>query len=260
MKQSIKNIFYSALLIVICSTTVGADSNAENRTSHKIKKIMIDPGFGGKEPGPRGSCPDSSDSKDIDLAISLKLAKMIKERLGIDAALTRDVDKTVSLFDRSATANHSNCDLFISIHCNAHKDNQVYGIETYYLNIVPDEKSVTKARHENAGSDQNASDLQPILNDLMQSTKTKESKTLAFDVQNSICKYLGSRYDMVKDRGIKSAPFYVLVGNEAPSIVIETSYISNQRECKRLNSVKYQEDICEGIVQGLEKYIGNLNH
>lgn len=258
MMQSIKNILYFTLFIFICSTTVGANSNIVNRPSNKIRKIMIDPGFGGEDSGPHGFCPNSNDSKDINLAISLKLAKMIRERLAIDVALTRDVDRTASLGDRTAIANSSNCDLFISIHCNAHEDNQIHGIETYYLNMAQNETAVIKVSRENTTSDQNISNLQTILKDLTMNTKAKESNRLAVDVQKSLYHYLSSRYDMVKDRGVKQAPFYVLIGTQMPSILIETSYISNPRECKRLNSVEYQKDLCEGIVQGLEKYISNL--
>ena len=258
MKQSKKIILSFALLVFICLTTFGASPNIVKKPFYKVKKIMIDPGFGGKESGPHSSCSNGNDSKDINLAISLKLAKLIRERLAIDVVLTRDVDRTVTLDDRTALANSSNCDLFISIHCNSHEDNQIYGIETYYLNIIP-EKTTNEVSNDKKESDQNISELQTILNDLMLNNKTKESKQLAFNVQNSLCHYLGSKYDMIKDRGVKQAPFYVLIGTEMPSIMIETSYISNPRECKRLNSVEYQKDICEGIVQGLEKYIKNLS-
>lgn len=168
MKQSIKRTLSFTMLIFIYLTAVGANLSILNQRSYKVRKIMIDPGFGGEESGPRSSCSNGNDSKDINLTISLKLEKLIKERLAIDVALTRDADRTVSLDDRTALANNSNCDLFISIHCNAHENSRIYGIET--------------------------------------------------------------------------------------------SFVSNQRECKRLNSIEYQKDLCEGIVKGLEKYIENINN
>ena len=259
MKQSIRIILYFAFLIFICITTFGATPSIVKQPLYKVQKIMIDPGFGGEESGPRSFCSTGNYSKDINLAISLKLAKLIRERLAIDVALTRDVDRTVSLDDRTALANNSNCDLFISIHCNAHEENQIYGIETYYLNIIPEKTSDIEVSHKKNKSNQNTSELLTILNDLMLNKKIKESKKLAFNIQNSLCHYLAGKYDMVNDRGIKQALFYVLIGTEMPSIIIETSFISNPRECKRLNSDKYQKDLCEGIVQGLEKYISNLN-
>jgi N-acetylmuramoyl-L-alanine amidase len=146
--------------------------------------------------------------------------------------------------------------LFISIHTNSHKDRRAYGIETYFLNLATDDDAIRVAAMENATSTKNISDLQTILYDLMQNAKINESSRLAGYIQGSMVRNLKAvRYSRIKDKGVKQAPFYVLLGAQMPAVLVETSFISNPRECKRLITPEYQERLCEAIIRGIKEYI-----
>ena len=219
-----------------------------------VSRIVIDAGHGGDDPGARGYYRGARE-KDITLSIAKKLAKKIKTRLGCEVILTRHNDKFLTLEERTARANTENADLFISIHVNAHRNKRAYGTETYFLNLATDEESIRVAAMENATSTKNISDLQTILMDLMQNAKINESSRLAGYVQGHMVQHLNKKYRNIKDKGVKQAPFYVLLGAQMPAILIETAFISNPRECKRLMDPNFQSRLCDGIVRGIEKYI-----
>ncbi|MFO7494015.1 MAG: N-acetylmuramoyl-L-alanine amidase [Desulfobacterales bacterium] len=219
-----------------------------------VRRIIIDPGHGGKDYGAPGYLKGVYE-KDIVLAVGKKLAQKLREELNCEVIMTRSTDKYLTLEERTAIANTKNADLFISIHTNAHRDRNAYGVETYFLNLATDDEAILVAARENATSTKNISDLQSILNDLMQNAKINESSRLAGYVQNDLTGYLGKRYPQVKSKGVKQAPFYVLLGAQMPAILVETSFISNPRECKRLTNPAYQEHLCDGIVQGIRRYI-----
>jgi N-acetylmuramoyl-L-alanine amidase len=219
-----------------------------------VSRIVIDAGHGGKDPGARGYYR-SAREKDITLSIAKKLAKKVKARLGCEVILTRSGDTFLTLEERTALANTKNADLFISIHVNAHRNTKAYGTETYFLNLATDEESIRVAAMENATSTKNISDLQTILMDLMQNAKINESSRLAGYVQSNMVRHLNKKYSKVKDKGVKQAPFYVLLGAQMPAILVETAFISNPRECKRLMDPTFQDRLSEGIVRGIEKYI-----
>jgi N-acetylmuramoyl-L-alanine amidase len=194
--------------------------------------------------------------KNVVLQIAKRLGKKIKSELGLEVILTRTSDRFLTLEERTAFANTQSADLFISIHTNASRDRRAYGLETYFLNLATDEEAIRVAAMENATSTKNISDLQKILFDLMQNAKINESSRLAAYVQTAMVGHLqNKRYTRVKSKGVKQAPFYVLLGAQMPSILIETAFISNPRECKRLVNPKFQDRIAEGIVQGIRKYI-----
>jgi N-acetylmuramoyl-L-alanine amidase len=220
-----------------------------------VRRIVIDPGHGGKDYGAPGYLKGVHE-KHVVLQIANRLAKKIKAELGLEVIMTRDRDRFLTLEERTAFANTKNADLFISIHTNASRDRRAYGIETYFLNLATDEEAIRVAAMENATSTKNISDLQKILYDLMQNAKINESSRLAAYVQSSTVGHLkNKRYTRIKSKGVKQAPFYVLLGAQMPSILIETAFISNSRECKRLVSSQYQERLAEGIVEGIRKYI-----
>jgi N-acetylmuramoyl-L-alanine amidase len=220
-----------------------------------VRRIVIDPGHGGKDYGAPGYLKGVHE-KQVVLQIARKLAKKIKAELGLEVILTRNKDRFLTLEERTAFANTKSADLFISIHTNASRDRRAYGIETYFLNLATDEEAIRVAAMENATSTKNISDLQKILYDLMQNAKINESSRLAAYVQSSMTRHLkNKRYSRIKSKGVKQAPFYVLLGAQMPSILIETAFISNARECKRLVSPKFQERLAEGIVEGIRKYI-----
>jgi N-acetylmuramoyl-L-alanine amidase len=216
--------------------------------------IVIDPGHGGHDFGSSGYL-NKVYEKDITLQIAGRLAKKIRKKLACDVLMTRNSDAYLTLEERTAIANTKNADLFISLHANDSKNINTYGIETYVLNLATDNSEITVAARENATSTKNISDLQSILTDIMQNTKIDESSLLASYIQDSSYKYLRSRYTHVKSNGVKKAPFYVLLGARMPAVLMETSFISNPRECKRLTSASYQEHLCEGIIKGIRKYV-----
>ena len=219
-----------------------------------VKRIIIDPGHGGHDGGAPGYLRGVRE-KDVVLKIARRLSRKIRKELGCEVILTRNTDRFLSLEERTAIANTRNADLFISIHANASKNKRAYGIETYFLNLAKDDDAIRVAARENATSRKNISDLQTILNDLMKNSKINESSRLASHIQKSICSNLKRYYSHIKNKGVKQAPFYVLLGAQMPSVLIETSFISNKRECSRLINGNYQEHICNAIVKGIRKYI-----
>ena len=219
-----------------------------------VSRIVIDPGHGGKDFGAPGYIKGVHE-KDVVLEISKKLAKMIEKELGCQVYLTRSDDRYLTLEERTAIANTREADLFISLHTNAHKNKEAYGIETYFLNLATDDESIRVAAMENATSKKNISDLQTILTDLMQNTKINESARLASFVQGSLNDNLKKKYDKINNKGVKQAPFYVLLGAQMPSVLIETGFISNPFECKRLLNSEYQDYLCRAIVNGIRQYI-----
>ena len=218
-----------------------------------VQRIVIDPGHGGKDPGclSRGGAKE----KDIVLSIAKVLAKKIEREIGCDVYLTRNKDIFLPLERRTAIANMKKADLFVSLHVNAHRRKSIYGLETYFLNMATDERSMMVAARENATSEKNISDLQMILNDLMLNTKINESSRLAHEVQKGMVYRTKKKYRRVINLGVKQAPFYVLIGAQMPAILVETGFMTNPTEKKRLLSKKYQECVAEGICAGIKAYI-----
>ncbi|MDJ0783408.1 MAG: N-acetylmuramoyl-L-alanine amidase [Desulfosarcinaceae bacterium] len=223
-----------------------------------VRRIVIDPGHGGKDFGAPGYLKGVHE-KQVVMEIAQRLSRKIERELGLETVLTRARDTYLTLEERTALANTKSADLFISIHTNAARDRRAYGIETYFLNLATDESAIQVAARENATSAKNISDLESILNDLMQNAKINESSRLAARVQQGVVRALSKNYTRIKDKGVKQAPFYVLMGAQMPAILVETSFISNSRECKRLKDPKYQEHLCAGIIAGIRQYIREIN-
>ncbi len=231
-----------------------ASSALAKQLSLGVSRIVIDPGHGGHDFGAPGYIKGVYE-KDIVLKIAKRLAKQIRKKLHCEVFMTRNDDRHLTLEERTAIANTKNADLFISIHTNAARDRKAFGVETFFLNLATDNDSILVAARENATSTKNISDLQTILSDLMQNAKIYESSRLAIHVQESMYHHLRRKFSRIKNKGVKQAPFYVLLGAQMPAILIETSFISNSRECKRLVSAKYQDQMCEAIVNGIQYYI-----
>ena len=233
-------------------------SNIARQFALGVRKIIIDPGHGGSDPGAPGYYPNQWE-KDLVLKMAKRLAAILRDRLKLTVLLTRTEDKKLTLEERTAIANTKRADLFISLHCNAAKNKTLKGIETYFLNLATDSQAIAVAARENATSEKNISDLDYILNDLMKNAKIEESTRLANIVHQNFVKGMKAKYSDINDLGVKQAPFYVLLGARMPSILIETSFISNQIEGKRLMEDSYQKAVCESIADGIEKYIDTTN-
>lgn len=221
-----------------------------------VRRIVIDPGHGGRDFGAPGYLKGVHE-KDVVLQISKRLAEKIRAQLKCEVVLTRDSDVYLSLEERTAIANTQNADLFISIHTNAAPDRRASGFETYILNLATDDEAIRVAARENATSMKNISDLDSILKDLMQNAKVSESTRLATYVQNEALAQLGNKYS-IRNKGVKKAPFYVLLGAEMPSILVETGFISNPEECRRLVNPEYQRLLAQGILDGIRYYMDEV--
>lgn len=222
----------------------------------KIRRIVVDPGHGGHDPGAVGA--HGTQEKNVVLAIGLKLAEKLRDELGIDVVMTRSTDVFIPLEERTAIANKVNADLFVSIHANASLNRGASGIETYYLNLAKTEKAAQLAARENGTSLEKVSLLQAILFDLMANYKLNDSAHLAEEVQKALYRKLHGQYPSTRNLGVKQGPFYVLVGATMPSILVETAFISNEAEEERLKDSSYQEQAAEGILEGVKGYISSL--
>lgn len=222
----------------------------------KIRRIVVDPGHGGHDPGAVG--PDGIQEKDVVLAIGLKLRDLLREELGVDVVMTRSTDVFIPLEERTAIANKVGADLFISVHANAAPNHSASGIETYYLNLAKTDKVAQLAAKENGTTLDKVSVLQAVLFDLMANYKLNDSAHLADEVQKTLHKKIHAYHNDVKNLGVKQGPFYVLVGASMPSILVETAFISNATEESRLKDPAYQQMVAEGIVEGVRSYITSL--
>lgn len=217
-----------------------------------LRKIVLDPGHGGKDPGAIG--PGGITEKEIVLNIARKLAVKLRREMGIEVVLTRTDDSYVALEDRTARANAEDADLFISLHMNASANPEARGIETYYLDNTTDEAAIRLAARENGTSRRNISDLQFILSDMMQSVKQEDSIALAHRLQGSLVDGMNRVMGDVKDLGVKQALFYVLVGARMPSVLVEMFFITNRIEGRAMSQQKYQDAMAEALFEGIKKY------
>lgn len=221
-----------------------------------VNRIVIDPGHGGKDPG----CYQGRiREKDIVLNLARRLASKIRKEIGCEVYLTRSQDVFLPLERRTAIANMQKGDLFISLHVNAHRNRQVQGVETYFLNMATDKNAIMLAARENAASEKSISDLEKILNDLMLNTKIHESSRLAHQVEKGLVSDLYGRFKTVKSLGVKQAPFYVLIGAEMPAILVEIGFLTNPVERNRLVNMQYQEEVAQGICDGIKGYIDSID-
>ncbi len=228
-----------------------------DKNLNKIETIVIDAGHGGKDPGAIG--PGGLQEKDITLYVGKKLGEILEEKQGVRIIYTREEDKFVPLNDRTEMANSQKADLFVSIHVNASEQRNARGIETYFLNWTNDKEALKVSARENKISinkmEKIQDGLQIILQDLARNNKREESMRLAHSVQSAIVNTLRNDYSKIEDLGVKYALFYVLVGAEMPSILVEISFISNHEEEQRLAADSYRNKVAEAIAKGIDAYI-----
>ena len=219
----------------------------------KVKRIILDPGHGGKDPGAHIY---GVNEKDLSLKIGLSLRRIIQQKHPqVEVFMTRTTDIYLGLDARTAFANKHKGDLFVSIHINASAQPSLSGIETYYLNLTTDNEALSLAAKENQTSLKSISDLQSILNDLMTNSKILESSKLAEMVHSSLLSMTNKSENHTQDLGVKKAPFIVLLGAEMPSILIEAGFLTNSEERNQLQTAKYQRIVAEGIYRGIVNYM-----
>jgi N-acetylmuramoyl-L-alanine amidase len=224
----------------------------------KINRIVIDAGHGGHDTGTVGA--HGLMEKDLCLDVALRLGKMIQERLpGAEVVYTRSDDTFIPLEERTAIANQAKADLFISIHANSSHDHDARGVETYYLNFATSQDAMEVAARENALADTGLHDLQNMIQKIARNEKIEESKELAGDIQDSLTKRLQQVNNSEKNRGVKKAPFVVLIGANMPSVLAEISFLSNSNDEKMLKKADQRQRIAEGLFKGVTSYLDNLN-
>ena len=215
----------------------------------KVGTIMIDAGHGGKDPG---AVANGLYEKNINLRMAKILGRELQKQ-GFKVHYTRTNDTFIPLEERTARANAKNADLFISVHCNAHKKKSVKGFEVYYLNLATDAQAVRVAARENGVSAKKISDMQFILSDLMLNSKINESRQMAAMVENETLKHMRPRHSL-SSHGSKGAFFYVLTGARMPAILVELGYLTNAGEASKLNSEAYLKAMAKGLTSGVLSY------
>ena len=222
----------------------------------KVARIVIDPGHGGFDTGTIG--PSGLEEKNIVLDIGLRLRKLIETQTNSEVFMTRSTDKFIPLEERTAIANEDGADLFISIHANASRDHRVRGIETYFLNFTSDPEALRLAARENATSQESVHQLQGLIKKIALNNKIEESQELARDIQTVLYKRISRVSRGIHNRGVRKAPFVVLIGANMPSILTEISFLSNPHSEHLLRSPAYREQIAKSLFHGIENYITNL--
>lgn len=217
----------------------------------KVRTVVIDPGHGGKD---AGASDHGFREKDVVLKLAKKLAARVEKRLGLIVYLTRSDDRFITLSRRTKIARESKGDLFISLHVNANTLASVQGVETYILNFATDRLAMAVAARENASADKTVAELKDILQIIAKNTKISESAAMAQALHKAAVANLSQKYK-IRDLGVKEAPFYVLVGTDVPSILVETGFITNSQEAERLANDDYLDRLADGLVNGLESYM-----
>jgi N-acetylmuramoyl-L-alanine amidase len=224
----------------------------------KISRIVIDPGHGGHDTGTIG--PHGLMEKDLCLDVALRLGRLIEEKLpGAEVVYTRKDDTFIPLEERTAIANQAKADLFVSIHANSSHDRSARGVETFYLNFATTEESMEVASRENALSQESLHDLQDLIKKIARNEKIEESKELANDIQDSLAQRLQLVSHSERNRGVKKAPFVVLIGANMPSVLSEISFVSNPSDEKLLRKSDQRQRIADGLYRGITAYLDSLN-
>lgn len=223
------------------------------RTSRR-PTIVIDPGHGGKDPGAIGR--HGLKEKTIALQVARELRKIFRRFLPhYQVVLTRERDVFIPLGQRARIANQHQARLFISLHVNSSRRRQVHGMETWYLSFAANARAKKMAARENQMSEAQLSDLEIILRDMHETDRINQSAVLASTMQTALTKYMASRYRNIRNRGIEGAPFVVLMQTTMPSILVETGFISNSRDERRLRSGSYQHALALGIFRGVRQFL-----
>lgn len=222
----------------------------------KVGRIVIDPGHGGKDPGTIGK--SGIQEKNIVLDVSKRLAKLLETKLGAEVILTRDDDRFIDRRQRTRLANEADADLFVSVHVNSERSHKVRGAETYYLDLTTDPWALSVASRENAGEDMGIGRLQTLVSKIALTEKVHESREFAEQMQAALHKGMAPNSKGVRNRGVRKAPFTVLIGAEMPSILAEIGFLSNSNDAKLMNSSKARQKMAEHLYAGIAAYARGL--
>jgi N-acetylmuramoyl-L-alanine amidase len=222
-----------------------------------VHRIVIDPGHGGKDPGTVNRRL-GLEEKAITLDIGKRLNAILNEHKEFEIILTRPRDEYVPLEERAAIANSNQGDIFVSIHTNSAPRLTARGVESYYLNVTADPRAMEVAAQENAMSSKSMADMRTILDQILQNSKISESRIFSRFIQESMVANLKRKYDAIEDLGVKKAPFYVLLGAQMPSALVEVSFLSQHDEALRLGTAEYRQAVAAGLYLGIINFIQSL--
>jgi N-acetylmuramoyl-L-alanine amidase len=221
----------------------------------KLGRVVLDPGHGGHDVGTHG--PSGLYEKDLVLDVSQRLAALLEDRLGSEVILTRTDDTYVSLEGRTKIANDAKADLFLSIHANSSPVKSVTGVETYYLNFTTSRSALDLAARENAAAESSIFDLKDMLEKIALKDKIDESREFASRLQTSL--YTLTKAGAAKNRGIKKAPFVVLIGAQMPSVLAEIGFLTNASDEALMRKSEHRQKIAEALYKGIAAYSESLS-
>ena len=241
----------------VAAPTADGERTLQRALGLKIGRIVIDPGHGGHDSGTLGV--DGLMEKDVVLDVALRLGQLLHDKLGAEIIYTRSDDTFIPLETRTAIANKAEADLFISVHANSSSDETARGVETYYLNFTTQPDALDVAARENAVSDGSVHQLADLVKKITLKDKIDESREFASDVEQSLYDGLHKGNDGLKNRGVKKAPFVVLIGANMPSILTEISFVTNGRDASQLRTPEYRERVAESIFHGVATYANGMS-
>ena len=224
----------------------------------KVGRIVIDAGHGGHDQGTRS--PHGLIEKDLVLDVAKRVGKLIEERMNAEVIYTRSDDTYVPLEGRTAIANQKKADLFLSIHANSSPIPRIGGMETFYLNFTDSRDALDVAARENASSQKSVFELQDIIQKITLHEKLDESREFASRIQAALYSFSSRNLPGQKNRGVKKAPFVVLIGANMPSVLAEIGFLSNSREEALLKKPDYRQKLAESLYRGISKYAEGLSH
>ena len=238
--------------------TANGETSLVRALGLKLNRVVIDPGHGGHDHGCEGA--KGVMEKDLVLDVAKRVGKLIEERLNAEVIYTRSDDTFIPLEGRTALANEKKADLFLSIHANSSPYPRIAGMETYYLNFASDKEAMDVAARENASSQKSIFELKDIIQKITLHDKAEESREFAGRVQSSLYALSAKNFPSVKNRGVKKAPFVVLVGANMPSILAEVGFVTNLREEALLKRPDYRQKLAEALFHGVSRYAESLSH
>jgi N-acetylmuramoyl-L-alanine amidase len=224
----------------------------------KVTRVVIDPGHGGHDQGTVG--PKGYTEKDLVLDVSQRLGTLIEEKLGSEVIYTRADDTFIPLEGRTQLANEKKADLFISIHANSSPVASIRGVEVYYLNFTSAKDALDVASRENASSQKSIFELRSLIQQISLHEKLDESKEFAARVQSSLQSFERTYSPTAKNRGVKKAPFVVLIGANMPSILAEIGFLSKTREEALLRKPEHRQKLADALFKGISRYAQGLSH
>ena len=220
-----------------------------------VSRIVIDPGHGGRDPG---TISKGLSEAALTLDVALRLEKLLQKELGVEVVLTRRTDVFIPLEERTAIANRQNADLFLSIHANSSRSTGAKGIETYFLSFASSPEAEEVAARENSASEREMHQLPDIIKAITLNNKLDESRDLANMVQESLVTNLKKTNKDVRSRGVKKAPFVVLIGAQMPSVLAEIAFITNRQELQLLKTSAYKDKIAQALHAAVLRYRKSL--